>query len=195
VPRWTPLDWPEGYPRTKERKPSRFRVSFSQALDGVRKELQRMHALNILVSTNLDVARDGWPDPRSRLRNEDPGVAVYWNYAGKLHVIACDAWERVEDNLHSVALTIAADRGKERWGCSAVFERAMTAYVALPPPPRMKDWWEVLGCTKEADIEDVEDLYKIKLKRFHPDAGGSHERMAELNRAIDEARKEKQNVA
>lgn len=36
----------------------------------------------------------------------------------------------------------------------------------------------------------AEANYRTRARQAHPDNGGSHERMAELNAAIDEARKE-----
>jgi hypothetical protein len=35
----------------------------------------------------------------------------------------------------------------------------------------------------------VEDMYRRLARERHPDNGGSHDAMAELNRAIEEARK------
>lgn len=192
--KWTPLDWPEGYPRSDEVHTSKFKVGFDRALTELRRELRLMHAASVCVSTNLQLARDGWPDPRSKLKNNDPGVAVYWMLDHKLHVIACDAWDRVEDNLHAIALTLGADRGKARWGCSAIMDRAMAAYLALPEPPKKTPWWEVLGIARHARTDAIEDAYYTLLKQAHPDAGGSHDRMTELNRAIEEARKEKNHV-
>lgn len=191
--KWYPLDWPEGHPRAEDRRSSRFKVGFDRAIEEARQELRRLGASGICVSTNLQLARDGWPDPRSPLKKNDPGVALYWIFGGKQHVIACDAWDRIEDNLHAITLTIAADRGKARWGCSAVLERSMAAYLSLPAPAKTRPWWEILGVHEESSLEIAEAIFRTKLKQAHPDVGGSNERMAELNRAIEEARKEKSN--
>ena len=34
-------------------------------------------------------------------------------------------------------------------------------------------------------MKDIDDMYRIKAKRAHPDAGGSEEAMAEINAAYD----------
>jgi hypothetical protein len=191
MPKWYPLEWPQGYPRSEDVRSSKFKTSFDRALAETRAELRRLGATSLVVSTNLPLARDGFPDSRARLKNNDPGVAVYWMLGGKMHVIACDAWDRVEDNLHAIRLTLDADRGKARWGCSAVLDRAMAAYQALPAPPKPRDWWEVLGFTSKPTLERAEAAYRDQIRTAHPDVGGSHERMTELNRALEEARKEK----
>src|SRR4051812_15018969 len=109
MPKQYPLDWPENNPRSETRDDSKFKTSFTNALNKVRRELRLLGAKYVMISCNLPPARDGWPDPRARLKGGDPGVAVYWILAGKTYVIACDAWSRVEDNLHAVGLTVGAD--------------------------------------------------------------------------------------
>lgn len=195
MPRWTPLDWPEGQLRTETQDTARFKVSFDKALQGLRRELRLMGATSVCVSTNLELARDGWPDPRSKLKRNDPGVSVYWMLGGKMHVIACDAWDRVEDNLHAVALTLSADRGKARWRCSGVLDRSIAAYLALPAPTPKTPWWEILGVRKDDPLPEIEMIWKARVRAAHPDQGGSHDRITELNRAIEDARKEKSYVA
>ena len=61
-------------------------------------------------------------------------------------------------------------------------------YAALPPPAGAKpNPWEVLGIKRGASASEIEAAYREKAKKAHPDAGGSHDAMARLNRARDEA--------
>src|SRR6185312_12512303 len=96
-------------------------------------------------------------------------------------VLACDRWDKIEDNMRSIELTIDAMRGMERWGCSDMLNRAFTGFTALPEPPKAKSWQDVLGTS---DPTRAEDQYKQLMKTAHPDLGGSHERAQELNKAI-----------
>lgn len=195
MPKWYPLDWPDGYPRTEDVKPARFKVAFDKSLQSIRHELKLLGATGVCVSTNLQLARDGWPDSRSKLLRNDPGVSVYWIHDRKQYVIACDSWDRVDDNIRAISLTIEADRGKARWGCSDVVARSMAAYLSLPGP-RGREWWDILECRRDAAISVIELQYKARIRTAHPDVpGGSHERTLELNKALDAARKEKQNGA
>lgn len=188
-------------PRTPSPGPSRFKASFDRALGELRRELKLLGASGVCVSTNLSLARDGWPDPRSRLRASDPGVAVYWMHGGRVFVLACDAWDRVEDNLHAIVLTIAADRGKTRWGCAAIEQKSMAGYAALPPPPKEKPWWDVFGCREDTPLDEVRAIYRARVKRIHPDfASNDTEKqllsgeLAQLNTAMEAAERSK-NVA
>lgn len=45
--------------------------------------------------------------------------------------------------------------------------------------------WATLGCAPKAPMEIVDAAYKILAKRYHPDTGGSHERMVKLNAAYE----------
>lgn len=45
--------------------------------------------------------------------------------------------------------------------------------------------WAVLGVAPKAPMEICDAAYKILAKRYHPDVGGSHEKMIRLNQAYD----------
>jgi hypothetical protein len=77
----------------------------------------------------------------------------------------------------------------ERHGGSFMFEKAFTAYAALPPPDWKKPWREVFG-VKPDWTGDIIALYRQKALNRHPDTGGSDTLMAELNVAYKEARHE-----
>lgn len=202
MPKSYPLDWPTDTPRSESREESKFKTSFDKALTGLRRELRGLGALGVCVSTNLPPARDGWPDPRARLKGDDPAVAVYWQAGGKTFVLACDSWDRVQDNLHAIVLTLGADRGKIRWGCASIKERALAGYLALPEPPKVTPWWEVLGVDEGTSIDVARAVYRTKMKMIHPDYSKNDEdrkrraaESARLNAAIEAAEKEKTHVA
>lgn len=192
-PQAFPLAWPVGYPRTEsyKRKRSDFKPrNFGAARDDLMAEIRRLSGRNAILSTNIPLRQDGLPYANMG-RIQDPGVAVYFQRNGKSLVLACDRWDRIEDNLRAIELTIDAMRGMERWGCSDMLNRAFTGFTALPPPlaPQPKRaWWEVLGVSQLTPTAMVEAQYKILAKLAHTDQGGSHEKMVELNAAISEFR-------
>jgi hypothetical protein len=114
---------------------------------------------------------------------------------GKPVSIACDRWTRVEDNIHSLELTVNALRGIERWGSSEMLERAYQGFAALPEKAGDTDgdqaWWIVLGVDPEWPLKQMESVYKQASLIHHPDRGGTHEKQAQLNEAIAQARAEK----
>ncbi|UPT53409.1 molecular chaperone [Synechococcus phage Ssp-JY39] len=185
-----PLHWPEGWPRTKEPQQSRFDVSFTAARDGLMEQIRLLHGRYPVLSTNIELRRDGLPYSNQRAP-EDTGVAVYFERKGKQMVFACDRWKTVKDNMRAIQKTIEAMRGIERWGASDMLERAFSAFEALPAPdaPTRRSWREVLGILPDVSVtrDMIETFYRLEAKRAHPDAGGSTEAFTELQQARDEA--------
>lgn len=195
MPRAFPLDWPVELPRAESRERGPFNATFDATLEELRRQLKLLGASHFLVSCNYPAARDGWPDTRARLKGGDPGVAVWWRKDGREFVLACDRWELPQDNLRAILKTIEADRGKIRWGCSAIEARSMNGYQALPAPER---WYEILGTPEEAPIEDIEAIYRLRVRQNHPDQAADdqdrsrrHALMQKLNEAITQARRVK----
>lgn len=200
-----PLYWPEGWTRTQplRRRAAPYKVHFVQARDELVHSLELMRARAICISTNIPLRRDGLP-LANIAEPQDTGVAVYWTtQTGQLlngkpeavtRVIACDKWTRTRDNLRALGLAIEALRALERSGASQVLDRAFLGFTALPAHAGgtiVRPWREVLGCaTPNPSVVDVEALYRLKVQAAHPDRGGSHEQMVELNRAHDQALQE-----
>jgi hypothetical protein len=194
-----PLSWPEGWPRAKssQRKAGSFgttrydvnrtkrQLSIAEGMKRVREVLARMGvdvANDVVVSTNLRLNMSGMPRG-DQGEPADSGVAVYWQETGKpMRVMAIDTYWRTADNLGAIAATLEAMRAIERHGGAVILDRAFTGFEALPSPKR---WWEVLGVAPTAGREEIESVWREKAREAHPDTGGSHARMAELNAARD----------
>lgn len=196
-----PLTWPDGWPRTPDDK-RRARSQFSTTLDRARRqlldELRMLGAQGVVISTNLPLRNDGAPrSDVARFRIGDPGVAVYFLLRKRRMVMARDAFWNVHDNLRSIGHAIAHLRGLERHGGASMMERAFEGFAALPPPdqPPARPWLDVLGLVSLAAdpavvLAAAEGVFRSKARTTHTDAGGDHDAMAELNRAIADARKE-----
>lgn len=179
-----PLQWPAGLPRTRFPKQSAFGSKTIQAAsDFVRDEVRRMGGSLPIVSTNLELRRDGLPYSGQR-QPSDRGAAVYFQRRGKPMVFACDQWGKIEHNLYAIGKTIEALRGIERWGSSDLMERAFVGFEALPAP---EQWWQVLGVSESSSAEEVNRAYREKARTAHPDSGGSDAAMARLNAARAQA--------
>lgn len=193
-----PLQWPAGRKRTERyaREHAKFDVSLARARDNITAEVKLLCGgrwatdPQIVISTNLNLRRDGLPLANQRAP-DDPGVAVYFLYKKRQMSFACDRWLKVEHNMQAIAKTIEALRGIARWGTGDMLEAAFTGFAALPPPGAPKTWREVLGVhPDERDMAVVRRFYKLAASVHHPDKGGSHEVMAELNVALARAEKE-----
>ena len=186
-----PLSWPMGWPRAKSRTWSRFghwnkRPSVATATDAILPELRRLGAVRVVISTNVALRRDGLPYSNQK-EPTDPGVAVYFNLRGNARVLACDKWSSVGENLYAVAKHIEALRGQERWGVGSV-EQAFAGYAALPPPSSAADnCWTVLELPFGSCADKINERYRLLSQVRHPDRGGSHDAMAALNKAREEA--------
>jgi hypothetical protein len=201
-----PLQWPDGWPRVKYRKSGNFGkqkttygeagsawksktdLTMADAMARVAYELDRL-GINVrddsIVSTNLRLNLSGLPRG-DQGEPGDPGVAVYFQKKnGPMRVIAIDAYTRVRDNVAAIAATLEAMRAIERHGGAQILERAFTGFAALTAPG--KSWWDVLEIKPDASREVIEDNFRRLAFVRHPDRGGDHTKMAELNEARDAA--------
>lgn len=104
-----------------------FEVSFRVARDQLFEELRLLRATLVIVSSNIPLGKDGLPYASYR-EPEDPGVVVYFQLTKTAHVLACDRWNCVKDNLRAIGLHIAAIRGIEPWGVGSV-EQVFMGYL------------------------------------------------------------------
>lgn len=184
-----PLSWPNGRPRTPryQVKASAFgKHTLAEARDEVLRELALLRATRIIISSNVPLRRDGMMSGTSAAIAE-AGVAVYFRLKEKAMVMACDRWTKVEHNLWAIACTIGAQRGVTRWGAVEI-EQAFAGYAALPPPTSdPNNCWAVLGLPFGASADQINERYRQLSQKVHPDRGGTHDAMATLNNAREEA--------
>lgn len=196
-----PLQWPVGWKRTPGHARARARfsvrraaapggyaskqsVTMAEAVDRLQGELGRLGAANEVLSTNVVLRLDGLPRS-GQGEPTDPGAAVYFTLKGKPRCLACDRWTRVADNVAAIAAHVEAIRAVDRYGVGTM-DQAFAGYAALPAA--VDDWWVVLNVPQNTTLEEVDRQFKELARRAHPDAGGSQEQMARLNRAREAAR-------
>lgn len=199
-----PLAWPDGWPRTPayKRTRSRYQRAFARDRDALLRRLARMGATTPVLSTNVALRLDGLPMASQRAPT-DPGVAVYFDRRGGPHVIACDAWATVDENLRAVLRTLEALAAIERSGSAQLEDRAYAGFARLPSAVEMPHWSRVLSLELEYKewkagwrrspqlLEAVDRAHRDAALDSHPDRpSGSHEAMSRLNIARDAARKE-----
>lgn len=188
-----PLQWPEGWPRThySKRWAGRFQATLAEARDALLDQLRLLGARDVVISTAIPTRRDGLPYAGRQWRlGDDPGVVAYFTLGGKPKAIPCDAYSRPEANMRALALSVAALRALDRHGVKGLLERTFAGLAALPAPDI--DWREVLGFPPRDTPTTPEILarWKERARILHPDAGGSEQDMARLNRAKEAALKE-----
>lgn len=205
-----PLSWPPGRDRTPaiRRKRALFHKreerrwtnsegkytvnaerSVAQSVRALREEVERLGGTRLVISSNVELRRDGLP-MSGRRQPEDPGAAAYFTFDNRPVAFACDRWDRVSDNLYAIAKTIEALRGIDRWGSGDAMRAAFTGFRQLGDG--RKPWREVLGFEPGSEVreEEVDRKFDGLLRKHHPDKGGDPSRMAEINAARDAAREE-----
>lgn len=189
-----PLTWPSGQQRLApgRRLMGRFHVSLRISRDELLHQLNQLGAKSIIISSNMQVRNDGLPYADQR-EPTDPAVAVYFNriVGGQQRpfVVACDQYRRVLGNLRAIGLTIEAMRTIRRHGSNTLLEQAFTGFAALPAASNgQKPWWGVLSVERSASAAAIRAAYIELSTIYHPDIGGSHERMVEINTAFEQAR-------
>lgn len=55
------------------------------------------------------------------------------------------------------------------------------------PTPKEKDYYNILGVTSTATLEQIKEAYRIAVKKHHPDVAGSEQPDAAVFRDIQEA--------
>ena len=126
------------------------------------------------------------------MKQNESGLVAYFTHDGLNIAIPCDRWQSVEANVQAIALTIQAMRGMERWGAKHMIKAMFTGFKALPESTeKRRHWTAVLCCEKDVSTEAVlSNFRKLAFKR-HPDQGGTHEAMTELNNALEEFKSER----
>jgi len=137
-----------------------------------------------VVNFEILSALRGVQAQRWNQRKDEAEVAVNFIHptSGAQIPVASKDQDRAVDNFRVVFLALEAIRLNEARGIGEVVQ---AAYMALPAPVKQRDPYEVLGVRSDAPMVDIEDMYRIKAKRAHPDAGGTEEAMTELNAAMD----------
>lgn len=193
-----PLSWPVGWSREGGHKRAPFGRAYGKpttiygASQRLRAELARVDAENVVLSTNLRLNRDGTPMGK-QAAPRDVGAACYfdlWNAAKDgfvPSVLACDRWDRVEHNIHAIALHVEAMRAQERWGVGSLAQ-AFAGYQALPARASGTPWWETLGCARTADRDAVERAFRVIALKHHPDRGGAIEKWNAATEALRQGR-------
>lgn len=181
-----PLSWPHGFPRSKIREKGSFKTTLAGALNNVQDSLRRFASDSgkklegLVISSNVTLGV---------MRPDDPGVSVWFTWDGLQVSIPVDRYNSVEANLQAIHHIIEARRVELRHGTLALVRASFTGFKALPAPAG-KQWWEALSLPRDAKRADVDAAWRRLSSQHHPDKGGTHDKMSELNQARDEALKE-----
>lgn len=118
------------------------------------------------------------------LSQAERAVTVHYMKDGKPITLSLDTQRSPGANLRALYLSLDAMRMIDARGVGSIVQ---SAYMQLGAPKTERDPWEVLGLRPGASKDEIEVMFKAKAKVAHPDAGGSHDAMTELNAARERA--------
>jgi hypothetical protein len=182
-----PLTWPEHVERSKTRERSKFKASLNTALSNVETSVKlfgkdsKKVVSEITISSNVTLGRTN---------PSDPGVALWFTWDGIGVCFPIDRYDTVAANLQAIHHVIEARRVELRHGTLALVRSSFMGFKALPPMAG-SSWWEVLGVDRNESWQTIEQTYRAKAKKAHPDAGGSTDAMQRLTAAYAAAKKER----
>lgn len=178
-----PLCWPPTIPRSKQRERGAFKTSLAGALKNVDDSLRRFGTdssrpiKDLVLSSNCTLGVE---------KPADPGVAAWFTWDGAQVCIPVDRYDTPAANLQAIHHIIEARRVELRHGTLALVRATFAGFKALPAPAA-SDWWTVLGVEQTASLEEARAAYRRAASAAHPDRGGTDARMAEVNRAWEQA--------
>ncbi|KPD17222.1 molecular chaperone DnaJ [Burkholderia sp. ST111] len=183
-----PLSWPESMPRAGRREKGAFKTTLAGALKNVQDSLRLFGrdsgkpVTGIVLSSNVTLGAD---------RPGDPGVAVWFTWEGKQYCIPVDRYETPAANLQAIHHVLEARRVELRHGTLALVRATFAGFRSLPAPAATRNWRDIIGVAADVrNMPDVRIAYRRRASEAHPDKGGSHEAMTELNAALAAAEKE-----
>lgn len=183
---------------THRRTRSKFKTAVTSILSLLERELAFLGAKNVVLEVDVrpwDLRQDG--GLRANARPQGPRVIVSFDSKHGPMRWPCDTFDRYEDNLYAIALTLEKLRAIDRYGVSGKGQQ-YTGFTAIPASTSMSTKtdaaWAVLE--REAGWPDglplgrdernrrtMEEMFRDAVKRAHPDVGGTDDRMAAVNRA------------
>ncbi len=179
-----PLCWPPTIPRRKQqRERGSFKTTLAGALRNVDDSLRRFGndsgspIKDLVLSSNVTLGVE---------RPADPGVAAWFTWDLQQVCIPVDRYDTPAANLQAIHHIVEARRVELRHGTLALVRASFHGLKALPAPTG-SDWWTVLGCEQTSTLEQAREAYRRAASAAHPDRGGSDDRMAEVNRAWEQA--------
>jgi len=167
-----PLQWPADIERTARVIRSPFKTTVEVSRKGILKQIKLLGGKDPVITTNIPVRQDGQLYATGQPAGGELAIAVYFTWQDKEYVVACDNYDRLQDNLRGAEKIIEAIRGIERWGNKATVERAFKGFKAeLPQYAGGSNgaWWQVLQVDQNADRDTIWESCKRLRKYYHPD--------------------------
>lgn len=188
ITRFRPIDtWPG--PATPYRRSSQFRASYSDTIDLLERETDRLGATRVViqVAVSEDEITINGSRPKANARARHPGVVVAIDSKYGPLKYATDTYTDWQDNLRAIALSLQALRAVDRYGVSRRGEQ-YTGWRALPAGG---SYMTVDGARRLIEgivgepVDEITSEIRAKVRKAtHPDRGGSTDEFNEAEAAL-----------
>ena len=174
-------------------KSAQFKTRYDRTLDKLEYEIRHLKGRDICVEAGytLDqIGNDGWP--RGGVRPSHPGVVLYFNSPAGAMCFPCGTYNRIEDNIHAIALTLECLRAVDRYGVTVASEqyRGFTALPAGSPEMSVEEAAILVASyavVPKDYLIDSADAYRNAYRKaslsLHPDQGGDQEEWITFQKA------------
>lgn len=185
-------------------KSCRFRSSYKNTMDLLRKELRALNVRRAVVETDItegEIRLDGLPYANAKPRS--PRVRLSFDLSGIGPVqYPCDTYDSWQDNVRAIAKTLEAQRAMDRYGATR-HRQQYTGWKALPggtthevamTPTSAADLIVTMAGGIASEIVRDQGVYRTKyrmaVKACHPDTNGegftdSFKKLQEAKRVLD----------
>lgn len=158
VPAWA-------YPKTEQPKPSLFRTDWDRSLKKLAEEVEKSGGDELLISivaTPDQLTLAGYP--KSGFKVLYRGVEVSFKKDGRRVAFHVDAFPRLHDNIHAIALTLEALRAVDRYGATTGAEQ-YAGFAQLTSGG--------VDLDRGRRLVEQHGTIKAALLATHPDKGGN----------------------
>lgn len=121
-----------------EYRRSQFKTQYNKTLDLLEYELGKLNAKNVIIEAGFrlnQIRNDGWP--YGGQKPEHPGVVLYFKNGEGDMQFPCGTYQKFENNIYAIALTLENLRAIDRYGVTLGHEQ-YRGFMALPVAP--KEW-------------------------------------------------------
>jgi hypothetical protein len=162
-----------------------FKTSYTRTLDKLEKEIGLVHGQHIRIEagySSYQIRNDGWP--KGGASPSHPGVVLYFDTPDGALCFPAGTYDRMESNLHAIALTLECLRAVDRYGVTAGHEQ-YRGFLALPAPTpqvTVEQAGTILAALSGVPAKDIvrhhdayRTAYRDVARRLHPDSGADRD--------------------
>lgn len=156
-------------------------------VDQTRRQIRHTFALWDIDPSEFEII---WEEERdgNRVRRR-PGATVRYLRNGQWQEISCFVFSTRSHNLRQIfllldRLRIAEQQGVQYQGLTYSKDLATTTGEAARKESLM-DAYDILGASPDDPTELIKDIYRRKTMYYHPDRGGTDEKIKRLNNAYE----------